>query len=217
LLNTYQSERKPHVSDMIKTAVDMKNFVSEANPVKAFLRNTLTRLALATPKLGDFVRRGDFIPQPAYKPGTFFGMQRKARRGPEGRLSPQPSVRCTDGKRRLLDELLGNDYAVVGLGVDPLALLGTEEVNTFNKLGAKFIAVYGTGARPQKEDCRRSTKGLIEVEDLSGDLFEWMKEHGKCWGNVAVIRPDRIVYGVVQPQQLSQLAHALVGQLRVGA
>lgn len=215
LLDSYQSERRPHVNDMIKTAVDMKNFVSEANPVKAFLRNTLTRLALATPVLGDFVRRGDFIPQPAYKRGSFFGLDRKARRGPEGRLLPQPLVRCGDGKQHLLDEVLGNGYAIVGLGVDPRTTLGVAEINTWKSLAANFVAAYPRGGRPQGKVDRRKPQGLLEIEDFYGDLFKWMKEHGHGLGSIAVIRPDRIVFGVVQAKELSNATRALADQLQL--
>jgi 3-(3-hydroxy-phenyl)propionate hydroxylase len=61
LLDTYQRERHPHVRAMIKAAVDMKSFVSVANPVMALLRNILTRAALATPKLARlYVRPSSF-------------------------------------------------------------------------------------------------------------------------------------------------------------
>lgn len=217
LLDTYQSERRPHVNDMIQTAIDMKNFVSEANPVKAFLRNTLTRLALATPVLGDFARRGDFIPQPEYKPGTFFGLERKARRGPEGRLLPQPSVRCSDGKQRLLDEVLGNDYAIVGLGVDPRKALGAAELATWKYLKANFVVVYPLGGRPQGKIDRHSLQGLIEVEDFYGELLKWMKAHGKDLGGVAIVRPDRVVFGVVHANELPNATHALIEQLQLNS
>lgn len=217
LLDTYQAERRPHVNDMIKTAVDMKNFVSEANPFKAFLRNTLTKVALATPVLGDFVRRGDFIPQPAYEPGTFFGLDRKNRRGPEGRLLAQPLVRCGDGKQHLLDEVLGNGYAIVGLDVDPRATLGAAEINTWKSLGANFVAVYPLGGRHQGKNDYRNPQGLIEVEDIYGGLFKWMKAYGKGLGSIAVIRPDRFVFGVVHPNELSNATHALVDQLQLSA
>lgn len=217
LLDSYQSERRPHVSDMIKTAVDMKNFVSEANPFKAFLRNTLTRLALAMPVLGDFVRRGDFIPQPAYERGSFFGLDRKTRRGPEGRLLPQPLVRCGDGKQHLLDEVLGNGYAIIGLGVDPRTKLSVAEINTWKSLDANFVAAYPRGGRPQGKVGRHSPQGLIEIEDFYGELFKWMKEHGNGAGSIAVIRPDRIVFGVVHANELSNATHALVDQLQLSA
>jgi 3-(3-hydroxy-phenyl)propionate hydroxylase len=217
LLNTYQSERRPHVNDMIKTAVDMKNFVSEANPVKAFVRNFLSRLALATPVLGDFVRRGDFIPQPLYKPGTFFGLNRKSRSGPEGRLLPQPLVRCADGKQHLLDTVLGNGYAVIGLGVDPRKALGAAEINTWKRLGSNFVVAYPLGGRPQGTTDRRSAQGIVEVEDFYGDLFRWMKKHGHGIGSVAMIRPDRIVFGVVQADSFADATQTLVDHLQLNA
>ena len=52
LIDSYESERKPHAKEMIDVSVRMKEFVSQANPVKAMLRNIAVRTLLKTPKVG---------------------------------------------------------------------------------------------------------------------------------------------------------------------
>ena len=57
LIDSYESERKPHAKEMIDVSVRMKEFVSQANPVKAMLRNVAVRTLLKTPKVGDLYPR----------------------------------------------------------------------------------------------------------------------------------------------------------------
>ena len=58
LIDTYESERKPHAKEMIDISVQMKNFVSLANPLQAKLRNVVVKTLLKTPKIGDYLREG---------------------------------------------------------------------------------------------------------------------------------------------------------------
>ena len=72
--------------------------------------------------IGRFVRQGDFIPKPTYaRPAATSGCRRRPGAAAEGRLMPQPSVRGPDGRRRMLDELTGNAFVLIGAGVDPRA------------------------------------------------------------------------------------------------
>ena len=209
LLDSYQAERFPHVRDMIKTAVRMKDFVSTANPVLALLRNVITRTAMRLPVVGPFLRSGRFIPLPYYNDGCYFGQPRANRRAAPGRLAPQPTVRDTDGQRHLLDELLGNDFAVVGLGVDPRRGLAPDDIEACRRLGTQFVALYPIGARPQGNVDRSNPEGVIEVEDVQGALVDWFRSRGHAPGSVAVLRPDRFMYGVVAAAGLPSLMQSL--------
>jgi len=213
LLDTYQSEREPHVRDMIKTAVDMKNFVSTANPLLAFLRNIVTRAALATPKLGAFIREGNFVPQPSYQNGSYFGFSRSRRKAAAGRLLPQPSMRCSDGKPRMLDDLLSNGFALIGLGVDPRAALGSDDLTFWESQETRFIVVYPFGARPQQNASRKATQGIVVAEDNSGELYAWLIDHDAAQGDVIIMRPDRFVFGVVHQANLPSATQAVAEQL----
>ncbi len=92
LIDTYESERKPHAKEMIDISVKMKDFVSLANPVLAGVRNLVVRTLLATPKVGDYFREARFKPPPTYPNGAYFGLRRKRRNSAEGR--PFRSRRC---------------------------------------------------------------------------------------------------------------------------
>jgi 3-(3-hydroxy-phenyl)propionate hydroxylase len=218
LLDSYQDERLPHVRNMIRTAVRMKDYVSEANPVKAFVRNVLTRTAMATPGIGRYLREGTFIPQPSYAGGSYFGLpqrRRRLRRSPAGRQLPQPVVKGPNGRGERLDDLLGGGFALVGIGSDPRELLAEADLATWRRLGTRFVAAYPFGGRPQGDAARVRQEGVIEIEDVTGELIAWLRSHGHGAGSVVITRPDRFVYGAVAASELSAATRRIQGELQV--
>lgn len=196
LLDTYQSERRPHVAAMTREGVRMKDFVSMVNPLATMLRNGLTRLAMATPGLREYIGETRFIPQARYASGGYFGLAR-GWRGGAGRMLPQPDVRAADGKRHRLDNLLGADFALIGVGTDPRQHMSVAQLQQWQHLNARFIAVYALGARPQGRVAHRAPHGLVEIEDLDGQLLAWLRGTGYGDGSITIVRPDRFVYGQV--------------------
>lgn len=213
LLETYETERRPHAAAMTREGVRMKAYVSMVNPVGAMLRNLLTRLALKTPRLRDFVTETRFIPTATYQQGSYFGLLRRSWRSAEGRMLPQPDVRGADGRRHRLDEFLGRDYALIGMGADPRAGLGSCELGLWERLGTNFIALYPLGGRPQGQVSRRVPEGLIEIEDVDGVLLPWIKDRGRGIGSVTILRPDRFVAAQVRASDLPHATRAIANQL----
>jgi 3-(3-hydroxy-phenyl)propionate hydroxylase len=214
LLDTYQSERLPHVRSMIRTAVRMKDFVSMANPVKAFLRNALTRTAMATPVLGRYLREGTFIPQPSYAGGSYFGVPKGMRRSPAGRQLPQPFVKGPGGRSERLDDLLGDGFALIGIGIDPRKAMTEPDHAGWRRLDTRFVTVYPFGGRPQGDAACMRPEGLIEVEDVSGELLAWLRSHGHGRGSVVIARPDRFVYGAVAGNELPSATRRIQSELQ---
>jgi 3-(3-hydroxy-phenyl)propionate hydroxylase len=211
LMDTYESERKPHAKEMIDISVRMKNFVSMANPFKAWLRNVAVKTLLKTPKVGDYLREARFKPPPTYPQGAYLGLPRRRRKSPEGRPIPQPQVRTFAGRRALLDEILGEGFALVGHAVDPRSRLDAKSLAGLSAIGARFVALYPYGGRPQGQDLQGvRAEGLVEVEDLSGEGVAWFRASGAKPGSVALIRPDKFVYGVVPAASAAEVvSHAL--------
>jgi 3-(3-hydroxy-phenyl)propionate hydroxylase len=213
LLDSYESERRPHAAAMTREGIRMKDFVSMVNPVGTLLRNAATRLVTRLPKLGAFVRRGDFIPKPVYKAGSYFGLSRRRWRGAEGRLMPQPKLRGPDGRRHLLDELVGSGFVLIGAGVDPRATLDVEALAQWQKLGARYLAVYPFGGRPEGQVARAVPPGLIEAEDPDNAFFDWLNASGAGRGSVAVVRPDKFVFALVRDDELPAATRELARQM----
>jgi 3-(3-hydroxy-phenyl)propionate hydroxylase len=214
LIDSYESERKPHAKEMIDVSVRMKNFVSQSSPVKAALRNLVVRTMLVTPGLRDYIREVRFKPPPTYPQGSYLGLPRKGRKAAEGRPIPQPWVRSFDGRRALLDELLGEGFALLGYAADPRATLDASTVSALDALGTRFVALYPIGARPQGPAVARSTApGLLEIEDFSGEAIAWLRENGARPGHVAFIRPDKFVYALASEGEIAAAAQHLLSTM----
>jgi len=95
LLDTYESERRPHVEAFIELAVKLGAILQETNPVAAAERD---RRFAAGAQMFDF-------PQPQLGPGW-----RVERPSPVGTIFPQPLL--PDG--RLMDEAIGPRFAILG-------------------------------------------------------------------------------------------------------
>jgi len=216
LLDSYASERAPHAGAMIREAIRMKSFVSMTHPVATLLRNALARLVVRLPKIGPFVRQGDFIPKPVYERGSYFGLQRRRRQGAEGRLMPQPSMRGPDGRRHRLDELLGAGFALIGAGVDPRATLDAKALALWESLGARFVTAYPFGGRPNGAGVERAVPaGLIECEDPDGDFQRWWRRSGAVQGSVAIVRPDKFVFALVRGHELMAATREFARRMHV--
>lgn len=214
LLDTYESERRPHAEAMIREGVRMKDFVSVSRPWLASLRNGIARTALRLPVVGPYLKRGDHIPKPAYRRGGYFGLPRRRLFGPEGRLMPQPMVRASDGRRRRLDDALGGGFILLGAGVDPRASLSGAERAWCHAMGIRSAVMYPWGGRPFGNNVEQLwLEDLVELEDISGDWFRWLRKGGAKAGSVVLLRPDRFVFGAVPAARLSQTVRQLRGAL----
>lgn len=96
LLDTYESERRPHVATFIKLAVDIGNIIQATDPAVVAERDR--QFATGNPKIFQF-------PEPQLGGGA-----RAEGPLPSGGVFPQP--RLPDG--RLLDEATGNGFRVIG-------------------------------------------------------------------------------------------------------
>ena len=214
LLDSYEAERKPHAAAMTREGIRMKDFVSMVNPLGTMLRNVLTRLLTKAPGIGPFICRGDFIPKPSYRQGSYVGLPRRGLRGAEGRLMPQALLRGPDGRRQWFDDLVGGGFVLAGAGCDPREGLDADSLALWQMLGARFVAVYPFGGRPAGDAAAHAAPGgLIEAEDPDGAFHRWLRASGGGRGSVVVLRPDRFVFALVRAAQLPETTRELARQL----
>lgn len=211
ILDSYESERRPHAKAMIDLSVFNKSLVSVKNPATARARDAALWTALRTPGVGGWLRRAGMKPKPRYRRGAYLGLPRGVR-GAEGTLSPQPLVRRYDGRPVRLDDALGIGWSVIGVGVDPREVLGADAA-TWARVAPSYATIYPFGTRPQGAvgDGRRRA-GLVDLEDTSGDFVRWLRRHGVRDGAVVALRPDKFVFGTAHGDTAA-LTRALVDQL----
>ena len=217
LLDSYGSERRHHAKAMIDGSVRLKSMVSMSNPVAASLRNTVLKGIQVIPPMKAYLREGGFKPKPRYRNGEYFGLPRSGFRGPEGTLLPQPEVCDLEGRHFLLDEILGNGFALIGLSTDPRTQLSDDARTILTTLNTRYVSVYAKGLRPQGHNgvARVTSPGLLEVEEQSDVMHHWFRGCGISGNAIAIVRPDKFVFGVVKAEKLDDAIAIL--SLNLGA
>ena len=131
LLDTYESERAPHVRTFIELAVKLGAVLQETDPAAAAARDA--RFAVGT-------ERFDY-PQPQLGPGC-----RAEAPPPVGMIFPQP--RLADG--RLMDEAIGQRFAIVG--ETQLLASARPDAVLLPGVGADWLARHGVRAALLRPD-----------------------------------------------------------------
>lgn len=106
ILDTYQAERKPHVTAISKVAIKMGKIIQTQNRFLAGLRNFLFFLTRHSSFLQEKLN-ADFIKKQHYEQG-FFGKKHPL----SGQLTIQPIIEI-DEQAILLDTLLGNQFTLI--------------------------------------------------------------------------------------------------------
>ncbi|MBB5916088.1 3-(3-hydroxy-phenyl)propionate hydroxylase [Nocardia transvalensis] len=217
ILDTYESERRPHAEAMIYLSVLNKRLVSVGNPLVAAARDLALTTAVRIPVLGGWIRAAKMKPSPRFRRGAYLGLPRRGVRGVEGALAPQPEVRTYDGRRCRFDDVLGPDFSLVGYGVDPRARLGVSELKALRALGIRFVTVYPLGGRPQGTPGSGRIAGddYADIEDHTGALIRWFARAGVGHGGLLLLRPDRYVFGASAAGDGDLLVTELLGRLLV--
>jgi 3-(3-hydroxy-phenyl)propionate hydroxylase len=109
LLDSYQAERKPHVTEVTRRACRAGWLITQRNRTIATARNHVLRTLTRLPGLDDSLQRVTWIPDARYADGFFTSGGHRA----VGWQVPQPWVTDADGARVRLDDVLGGRWTVL--------------------------------------------------------------------------------------------------------
>lgn len=98
-----------------------------------------------------------------------------------GKIIPQYEVATNNGLRAMFDAVIGNGFVLLGDGVDPRALMTTDQIAGWDRLNADYRVVASPDRRSEYAD---------DIIDLHGRLGVWMRGYG---ARVIALRPDRFV------------------------
>jgi 3-(3-hydroxy-phenyl)propionate hydroxylase len=175
-LDSYQTERIPHVRQTTLAAKEFGGVICERDTERAALRDA--RLIQQMTENPEGIVRQSLIP------GLRHGFV--ANVAPAGELFPQPRVINHKGKAGLLDEFTGQSFRVViAPGFDASALLRC--LRSSQSLKGLPIEVVRL-VYPQHPGARAAD----DYEEVDGLLAQWLERRG-C--NVVIVRPDHYVYG----------------------
>lgn len=115
LLNSYETERKPHVIEVTRRAVLMGRVITEHNKMLAAVRNHLLRAITKVPAITRQGQKLYWVPEAHYADGFFASGGHKA----QGRQIIQPWVADDSGAKTRLDDLLQGRWTLLHTGALP--------------------------------------------------------------------------------------------------
>lgn len=206
LLDSYQIERKDHAKAMIDLSVMAGHVLAPPKKWQGFVRDGIAYALNYIKPIKQYLLEMRFKPMPQYHDGVL--IQNKLKNSPVGKMFIQPKVELLSGEQVLLDEIIGNDFAILAWGVDPQWGLSETSLQQWKKLGVKFIQVLP--AVQLQNEKRKQYDGVICVGDIGTDIRTWF---GRTNDSMVILRPDRFVAALAIPQSVDQISQALFSKL----
>ena len=200
LLDSYNSERIPHVTRMTRGTMLLGNLVQTQSRLRAWVRDMLFKTVFKIPAVYGRLARFALRP-PDIQTGVLGSLRPKA----AGTRFPQPMV-CTQQQADqpiLLDELLGNGFSLI-----------TRRPELIDKLDGLFEAVAGQTVLildQGNKDWPESAKASAVI--LSNQtLGAWLDKYD---ADAVVIRPDRYVFDACRLREIDRLSLDLQQKIRL--
>jgi 3-(3-hydroxy-phenyl)propionate hydroxylase len=200
ILDTYETERRPHVWEMIQLALRMGRVMAPRNRLSAWAVQSGFRLLGLCPPVRDYIVQMRYKPQPRFAAGFLVPDGRGARRTLVGRLLPQPVVVTSDHRAVLLDTVLGNRFVLLARTADPRAVFAAATQPIWDRLGAKRVAVLPAGT------VSGALPGIEIVRDRDGALSAALADYADYY---VLVRPDHYVAACIRAGEIERGAEAV--------
>lgn len=188
LLDTYQVERIPHVSQIIDLSIYLGKLICTADPREAEQRDLAFKSGTAPPP----------PPFPCLTHGLLRRMPEGSLQQGAGLLSPHVSVQSKSTQGRL-DEVIGLGFLLITTSANPLEGLDAEYTAALQAIGMRYVRL-----------CSQTEDGCYK--DLDCRLDPFLEQQG--W-DVMIVRPDFYVYGgALGLADRKSLVDAFVSDLR---
>jgi 3-(3-hydroxy-phenyl)propionate hydroxylase len=202
ILGSYDMERRPHARKIINLARFLGALVMPRNRAVAFTLHGLIRTIRLLPAGRALFDDLKIKPENSFDAGLFWRTRRQQRLG-AGSMLPQGWVRPVGGPPMLSDEALGANWALIGVGIDPTAMLRTELLRRWEQMGGRVW-----------QWCQRAQAQHL---GLSGQRLEALDEsllpRRVPMGWVAIVRPDRCVMAEGPVEQVESLVEEALSRL----
>jgi 3-(3-hydroxy-phenyl)propionate hydroxylase len=176
MLDTYETERKPHIRELVEITKAFGRVISELDPAAARKRDAEMEAQLKSGKAETVRQR--FIP------GLLDGIiDRDADSRPAkaaGTLFVQPRVKQPGGDA-LLEEVVGPGFLVVTRTGGSRDWLTADSRALLQRIGGACVTIGGADGGPG------------DLAETDGLFALWCREND-C--EAAIVRPDRYVYGI---------------------
>ncbi|CAN7500468.1 bifunctional 3-(3-hydroxy-phenyl)propionate/3-hydroxycinnamic acid hydroxylase [Polaromonas sp. LjRoot131] len=205
LLDSYETERKPHAWSLIQMAVRIGTFMQPKSVPAAMLTQGALKLFSVFPPVRDYVLQLKFKPKPRFFEGFFVPGHAAAARVPAGQLLPQPQVELPGGAQAALDDLLGSGFALLSLAdAEGSTVAAAQAALAAAGLDCRHIPVVA-----QSDDFLPHTGPDASLRDCGGTLEAILRSAG---AQAVLLRPDRYVLAYLcrgDGQSIAQLRQLL--------
>lgn len=202
LLETYERERRDHVAEMIKLALRMGRIMGPPSRLVGAVTQLAFRALRICAPARDYFALMKYKPKPRFRDGFLVPDQQGGRRTCVGRLLPQPKVR-SGGEVILLDELLGDGFALLGLTENLSRFAEIARGGPWGRLGSRAVALTSS-PRHAAEDIVVAHADPAVVARLRGNHTDL----------ILFVRPDRYVaaaFRLSDADETAALVEALCG------
>jgi 3-(3-hydroxy-phenyl)propionate hydroxylase len=182
MLDSYETEREPHVRATSEAAKALGHVICELDADRARQRDERMLAEFGDPPK---VRlRQNLIP------GLSAGLVDLASTA-AGRIAPQPTVHTAAGGAQRLDDVTGPGFRLVAGHRLAGQLLASPTVSAvIEQLDGSVVAVHPAATFDDVPPARDDR--LVTVSDRAGTLDEWFRANGCA---AVLVRPDHYVYG----------------------
>lgn len=208
LLDSYQIERKDHAQAMIDLSVMAGHVLAPPKKWQGFVRDGISYVLNYIKPIQQYLLEMRFKPMPKYHDGILINHNHP--QSPVGKMFIQPNVQLESGEQVLLDDVIGNNFAILAWGVDPKWGLDDHTMQQWQNLGVKFIQVLP--AIQLRNEKRQTFKGVMTVGEIGTDIRTWF---GQTDQSIVVLRPDRFVAALAIPQTLNKISEQLFAKIHV--
>ena len=186
LLDTYERERRPHVSQITDISIYLGKIICIPDEAAAAERDKLFLERLADPP----------PPFPALADGLIRRKPDGALDKGAGRLAPHVEI-MRNGTRERLDALVDGRFALYCRGFDPRVMLDAQQLREMDWLNFCIVS-FGDAAADGVTDCVGRIDSLFDAEGWAA----------------FVVRPDFYIYGAAgSPQDVPDLIRSLMADL----
>lgn len=225
LMDTYESERKPHAWSLIQMAIQIGWVMVPRNWFHTYGQIAFFRFAGLIPKLRDYFLGMKFKPEPRFRDGFLIADDETPKRTLVGRMLPQPDVTLlngitmggradggADGKNTKLDDVMGAGFCLLAIGTDAAAGLARLDHPVWAHLAARRVALI-PGITGDAEQAVSNDTEILHTVGITADAIP--RKLGPYKGKILLVRPDRYVAAAYAPGDAGTMAETLAAQIGI--
>ena len=221
LMDTYESERKPHAWSLIQMAIQIGWVMVPRNWFHTYGQIAFFRFAGLIPKLRDYFLGMKFKPEPRFRDGFLIADDETPKRTLVGRMLPQPDVTLVngitmgggaDGKTTKLDDVMGAGFCLLAIGTDAAAGLARLDHPVWAHLAARRVALI-PGITGDTEQVVSNDTEILHTVGIAADAIS--RKLGPYKGKILLVRPDRYVAAAYAPGDAGTMAETLAAQIGI--